>query len=288
MRFHPSRLLLTLLASVALAAPPSPAGAALDIEGLPVSPARLTAMWADAQARLAAAAADQQSLAAAKIDPANDLLGAARRDLLLAEAGFRYRDAARTEQVVIYAMAVDPAVDSAVESHMTPAELPPVRSVIAGLRALWRAAEIDDLSLIRIRYNHNFRASQPVDSLFTYYRQAGGRYAIDWTYLASINYIESDFGRVLGPSSAGAMGPMQFMPATWSDYGAGGDIMSPADSINAAARYLRAMGGPADMSRAIFRYNNDNDYVASVKSFADAFRQDPTFVTRLYYWSTAG
>lgn len=276
----------TLLALVGLL--PTPAAAGSDIEGLPPSPPRLAAMWIDAQARLAAADADQAALAAQPIDPAAGLLAAARHDVLAADAGFRYREAARTEQVVVYAMAIDPAVEAAVLARIPAGDRAPVQAVIGGLRALWRSAEIDDWSLIRIRYNRDFHASQPVDSLFGYYRQASGRYAIDWTYLASINYIESDFGRVLGPSSAGAMGPMQFMPATWSDFGAGGDIMSPPDSITAAARYLRAMGGPGDMRKAIFRYNNDNDYVASVQAFADAFRLDPGYVRRLYYWGTSG
>ncbi len=64
--------------------------------------------------------------------------------------------------------------------------------------------------------------------------------------------------------------------------------MNPHDSIEAAARYLRAMGGPGNMTQAIYRYNNDSDYVASIKGFAAAFRSDPTWVDRMYYWSTAG
>lgn len=283
MRWRPLVAAAALAASVVNA---QPVGAAIDVESMPPSPPRLAAMWLDAQARLKTAAADQQALAA---QPAGaDLLAATRQAVLLADAGYRYRDAARSEQVVIYAMAVDPAVESAVAERLPTADLGPLRSVIAGLRALWRSASIDDLSRIRIHFNRSFSTSQPVDALRGYYQQAGARYAIDWSYLASINFIESDFGRSLGPSSAGAMGPMQFMPSTWSEYGAGGDIMSPPDSITAAARYLRAMGGPADMRRAIFRYNNDDDYVASVQAFAATFRLDPSFLTRMYYWSTAG
>jgi hypothetical protein len=42
------------------------------------------------------------------------------------------------------------------------------------------------------------------------------------------------------------------------------------------------------MDRAIYRYNNDTDYVASVKGFASAIRDDSAWLDRLYYWSTTG
>ena len=81
---------------------------------------------------------------------------------------------------------------------------------------------------------------------------------------------------------------MQFIQSTWSEYGSGGDIMSPHDSIHAAATLLARNGAPADYDRAIFRYNHDNDYVAAVKGYAAAMRADPLWLTRLYYWSTYG
>jgi len=68
--------------------------------------------------------------------------------------------------------------------------------------------------------------------------------------------IESRFGRIVGLSSAGAHGPMQFMPSTFASYGAGGDILSPHDSIMAAGRYLAANGFAQDPDHALFRYNH--------------------------------
>ncbi len=266
-------------------APALPAAADTSITG-PASPAALGEMWSGAESKLAQASADQQAVAAEGVT--DDLLVQARHLLRSEDAAFRYRDAARTEQVVLYAMAVDPQVQAATEPLLPPAQLGTIRSTIAGLQALWRSAGITDLSTIQIRHNRDFKQSAPVDQLSGLYRASAGHYAVDWTYLASINYVESDFGRVNGPSSAGAMGPMQFMPATWKDYGQGGDIMNPHDSIEAAARYLRAMGAPGNMDRAIFRYNNDSDYVASIEAFAAAFRSDPTWLSRMYYWSTAG
>jgi len=120
------------------------------------------------------------------------------------------------------------------------------------------------------------------------YRAAAARTGIDWTYLAAINYIESDFGRTLGPSSAGALGPMQFLPDTFREYGGGGDIMSARDSIQAAAMLLSRNGAPGDYDRAILRFNHSKDYVAAVKAYAAAIRGDVLWLTRFYYWSTFG
>ena len=279
------RLVALVLATAAGFATALPAQAAIDIDA-PPSPPQLILMWNQAEGQLAGARADTAALGARA--PEASPLAEARRQLALAEAQYRFRAAARTEQVVVYAVATDPAIEGTVEEHLPAEQSAPLRAAVVGLRALWRAAGIDDFSEVRLRHNRSFEASAPVPDLLGYYRAAGAHYSIDWTYLASINFIESDFGRVLGPSSAGAMGPMQFMPATWKDYGGGGDIMSPHDSIEAAARYLRAMGGPGNMDRAIFRYNNDADYVASVQGFAAAFRSDPSWVDRIYYWSTSG
>jgi membrane-bound lytic murein transglycosylase B len=95
--------------------------------------------------------------------------------------------------------------------------------------------------------------------------------------LASINGIESAFGTNMGPSSAGAVGWMQFMPSTWDMYGvdANGDGVrdpyNPEDAIFAAARYLNAAGMPADTYNAIFAYNHADWYVADVLANASCY-----------------
>jgi soluble lytic murein transglycosylase-like protein len=95
--------------------------------------------------------------------------------------------------------------------------------------------------------------------------------------LAAINEIESGFGQNLGPSSAGAVGWMQFMPATWAAYGVDADgdgdkdPNDPNDAIFAAARYLRASGMPEDPEGAIFAYNHADWYVADVLARAACF-----------------
>jgi hypothetical protein len=106
--------------------------------------------------------------------------------------------------------------------------------------------------------------------LLPIYQAAGIQYGIRWEVLAAINEIETDYGRNLNISSAGALGWMQFMPATWDMYGvdANGDgqkdPFNPVDAIFAAARYLRAAGADQDLYRAIFAYNHADWYVESV------------------------
>ena len=106
--------------------------------------------------------------------------------------------------------------------------------------------------------------------LLPIYQAAGIQYGVRWEVLAAINEIETDYGRNLNISSAGALGWMQFMPATWDAYGvdANGDgekdPFNPVDAIFAAARYLRAAGADTDLYRAIFAYNHADWYVESV------------------------
>jgi membrane-bound lytic murein transglycosylase B len=106
--------------------------------------------------------------------------------------------------------------------------------------------------------------------LLKLYREAGRRNHLPWPILAAINEIETDFGRNVAVSSAGAIGWMQFMPATWAMYGVDADHngtkdpRSPRDAIFAAARYLRASGARTNLRRAIFAYNHAGWYVDSV------------------------
>lgn len=128
-------------------------------------------------------------------------------------------------------------------------------------------------------------ASQPTSAMhvgdippsyFALYRDAATASGLDWTILAAIGSVETDHGRIQGGacaiSSAGARGPMQFMPGTWASYGGGGDICSPADAIPAAARYLKASGAPGDYHAAILSYNHSESYYAAVMGKAIAYR----------------
>jgi murein DD-endopeptidase MepM/ murein hydrolase activator NlpD len=110
----------------------------------------------------------------------------------------------------------------------------------------------------------------PPKNLIPIYKAAGRRYDIPWQVLAAINGIETDYGRNLNVSSAGAIGWMQFMPATWSRYAvsvAGQAKPSPynaRDAIFAAAHLLAANGGAHHLRQAIFAYNHAGWYVDAV------------------------
>ncbi|MGC2375008.1 MAG: lytic murein transglycosylase, partial [Solirubrobacteraceae bacterium] len=106
--------------------------------------------------------------------------------------------------------------------------------------------------------------------LLPIYQAAGAAYGIPWQVLAAINEVETDYGRDLNVSSAGAEGWMQFLPSTWGQYGVDvnndgfQDPYNPADAIFAAARYLKAAGGDRDIRAAVFSYNHSQSYVNSV------------------------
>lgn len=140
-----------------------------------------------------------------------------------------------------------------------------------------------------------------------------------WTMLAGIGRVESThmyngkadsdgnalapvFGPVLDGSLAGnnvihdsdggaldgfggydrAVGPMQFLPETWTHYAADGNrdgISDPQNYYDAtltAGKYLCSggldMNDPAQQTKAILRYNNSMAYVANVMAWAQSYR----------------
>jgi hypothetical protein len=117
------------------------------------------------------------------------------------------------------------------------------------------------------------------------FQASAARYCpgLSWTVLAAIGQIESGDGSNMGPSSAGALGPMQFLPSTWQEWGITGfgetgspNIMDPFDAVPAAARLLCAAGaGSASGLRgAIFAYNHATWYVNEVLALAREYAGD--------------
>jgi len=237
------------------------------------------------ESAIAQARADGAALK--KMVPPGDWLSTYAYRAAVVSADFRYRSAVRLEQRHLFDIAVKPGFETAVIGYVPGNLAPQVADAIDAYHAMWRLAGYDELNLLHIR-SRPMAGALPSAELASYYAASARGYELDWSYLASINYIESDFGRVPGTSSAGALGPMQFMPATWREYGAGGDINNPRDAIQAAARYLFVNGGRGDMGRAIFAYNHDWDYVTAVADYAALIRRDATWLDRLYYWSTSG
>lgn len=133
----------------------------------------------------------------------------------------------------------------------------------------------------------------PADELIGYYHQAESESGVGWNYLAAINLVETRFGSIVGVSTAGAQGHMQFLPSTFAGYGQGSDINSPHDSILAAGRFLAANGFANDHDHAIYRYNNAHQYVQAVNQYAALIAADPAafagyYRWDVYYYTTAG
>ena len=196
--------------------------------------------------------------------------------------------AAHVEQVAVRALADHPEWDA---------------RVYAALPEEWRAATRDNVTASRelralvTSPRPNLPAwhivdPAPADELLHYYEDGEKQYGVPWQYLAAVHLVETKMGRVRGASTAGALGPMQFLPSTWAKYGQG-DIESNHDSILTAARYLKANGAPGDMHAALFRYNHSEHYVKAVTLYAERMRADASayrayYGWQVYYWSTLG
>jgi membrane-bound lytic murein transglycosylase B len=233
---------------------------------------------ADATNAVAALAAQQPS----------GLADTMRHEMAVAAAEYDFRQAARQEELRVYELAGYDSVQAAVVPLLPSGVQGPFQDSISALHSLYILAGIDQYYLVNVHFNHPYTDAQPLSSLRSYYIEASRRYGVDPSYLAAINFIESNFGRVKNDSTAGAQGPMQFLPSTWTEYGQGGNIQDPHDAILAAARYLQHNGAPYNMRNAIWHYNNSFDYVDSVEAFARAYRADPGWLDRMYYWNTTG
>lgn len=153
------------------------------------------------------------------------------------------------------------------------------RDNVAAARSLFALAEpVSDAN--------SFRTQRPPAAgvLLGYFRRAERRFGVEWQVLAAVMFVESKFGRVKSPSSAGAQGPMQFLPSTWDAYGMGGDIRDPRDAVLAAANYLHRSGAPDDYERALYAYNPSDLYVDAVLRYARRMKRDSRSYYAYYNW----
>ncbi len=127
----------------------------------------------------------------------------------------------------------------------------------------------------------------PAGVLLADYRRAQARFGVRWQLLAAVNLIESAFGRVVNRSSAGAQGPMQFLPSTWRAYGLGGNVHDAQDAILGAANYLHRSGAPDDERRALFAYNRSTLYVDAVLAYARVMTRDRLGFATYYAWEAS-
>ena len=124
---------------------------------------------------------------------------------------------------------------------------------------------------------------RPIGELLADYREAEAATGVPWEYLAAINLVETRMGRIRGESSAGALGPMQFLPTTWAAC-CTGDIEDPHDAIVGAAVYLVSQGAPGDMHAALYGYNPNEGYVGAVTAYASNLMADPLAYNGYHAW----
>ncbi len=124
---------------------------------------------------------------------------------------------------------------------------------------------------------------RPIDELLADYREAEAATGVPWEYLAAINLVETRMGRIRGESSAGALGPMQFLPTTWATC-CTGDIEDPHDAIVGAAVYLVSQGASGDMHAALYGYNPNEGYVGAVTAYASNLMADPLAYNGYHAW----
>ena len=157
--------------------------------------------------------------------------------------------------------------------------------VDAHVRATLRAKRALNALYVPVTRSHwRTGRAMPAGELLGFYREARRRFGVQVHVLAAVNLVESAFGRLRNTSTAGAQGPMQFIPSTWAAYGMGGDIRDPRDAILGAANYLHASGAPGDVRRALYAYNPSDHYVNAVLAYAERIRRDPRAYFSYYSW----
>jgi soluble lytic murein transglycosylase-like protein len=251
--------MLTFVLAAALAVSPAPP--AVDAQ-LPSGVAATAHRLAVATDALAVAVADQG--AASSTTPARGL-----------------RLWALYQQRLYLALGLAPApFGSAVVSRLPARLRADARDIVIARRSLVRLTPPTRLPLSAFRTG----VPVPADRLLAYYRGAERRFGVPWHVLAAVNFVETAFGKVRSRSTAGAQGPMQFLPATWRAYGLGGDVDDPRDAILGAANLLRASGAPGDLRRALYAYNHSTLYVDAVLAYSRVMRRDTRSLSGFHAW----
>jgi soluble lytic murein transglycosylase-like protein len=152
------------------------------------------------------------------------------------------------------------------------------RDILAARRELSALSTPQPLS--RFRTGRALAAGK----LLRFYREAERRFDVSWKVLAAVNFVETAFNKLRNNSTAGAQGPMQFIPSTWRAYGMGGDIRNPHDAIMGAANYLHASGAPGDYRGALYAYNPSDEYVDAVLRYVRTIRRDRDAYLAFHSW----
>jgi cell wall-associated NlpC family hydrolase len=121
--------------------------------------------------------------------------------------------------------------------------------------------------------------SEIPESMYLLYVEAASVIGVPAPILAAVGKVECDHNRNRAcdrPNSAGAVGPMQFLPSTFVAYGRASGNPNPnpydeRDAVFAAAALLKANGIDTDKRNAIWNYNHSNAYVDLVLKWADTY-----------------
>jgi soluble lytic murein transglycosylase-like protein len=189
--------------------------------------------------------------------------------------------AAARERTLVHLLAQHPALARRALAALSGRLRATVRCDLVAARDLRRLTGPPSASPLRLV------PAVPAGQLRADYRLAQRRFGVPWQVLAAVNLVESAFGRVVNRSSAGARGPMQFLPSTWRAYGLGGNVSSPHDAILGAANYLHRSGAPRDERRALHAYNPSRLYVDAVLAYARVMSRDPLGYLTYYAWEAS-
>lgn len=203
-------------------------------------------------------------------------LSAAHATIVDATAARDLRERAGVEyQLALRQLADRPDLDEAVLAAVEPAARPAIEGVVRARQFLQeRTASRPAQPIPDELPAWTIVEPEPVDILLAHYAEAEGLTGIAWYWLAAIHLQETRMGRIQGVSTAGAVGPMQFLPTTWVAC-CTGDPTVTRDAIIGAATYLAQSGGPDDMAAALYQYNPNDGYVAVVTAYATSLRDEP-------------
>jgi hypothetical protein len=239
------------------------------LEGLPAPAEPISRDAAGLAATLAGTTARLEAAIDRWVAGGNPARGAAPRDVTLL---------ALYQQRIYRLLTREESLAERTLRRLPPWLRPRARAIVAARRGVVRITP--PIRAPRLRT----RPALPPGVLLRHYREAQRRFRVSWYVLASVNFVESAFGRLRNASAAGAQGPMQFLPSTWRQYGLGGDIHDPHDAILGAANYLRAAGAPRSYRRALYAYNPSWAYVRAIQTYANHMRRDPRSFYAYYSW----
>src|SRR4051794_27079785 len=188
--------------------------------------------------------------------------------------------ALRQQRIYLELGLSDAQFAGAVIAHLPPRLRADARDTVKARRALVRLTPPTTLPLSAFHTG----PAEPANQLLSEYKQAQRRFHVPWQILAAVNFVETAFGRLRTPSTAGAQGPMQFLPQTWQAYGLGGNINNPHDAILAAANFLHASGAPRELRAAVYSFNRSSLYVDAILAYARILGRNRNAYYEFYAW----